>query len=371
MDFSRRSSRFVGSQDQTALQQLHEQAKELLEQKNNEIDSLNNELDKAEKKLVDVKNQLQTIINTPKMKDDHIAEDELPPEMLDEIENLKAKQEQEIQKIQQENEEEVNALEKCYDKQLKEAESWAEQHADQIVIEKRTELQNLQRELDSLKAKLADGEFTSTKTKFDLLAESKAVTMTNEQKIQYLENQLGELTSLAREELKEIRTKINETVSAYNIRQKEHQNEIAHYENEIKVRSASYDMHIEALTQQFESEKAKYTTAIETSDKKYSALQRVLKQIDKQHEKQLSVAIHDNEKMKTTIYSIKTRDAAKMESTMTEITHSHVLEQQCQQVQNDITIIEQDIKELLSENKDLEGTLAKFERLNKRKAGMF
>lgn len=371
MDLSRRSSRMRGGQDQTALQQLHEQAKELLDQKNAEIDSLNDELDKAEKKLVDVKNKLQTIINAPKLPDNNLADDELPPDMLDEIENLKAKQEQEVQKIQADNEEEVSALEKCYDKQLKEAESWAEQHANQIVIEKRTELQNLQRELDSLKGKLAEGEFSKTKTKFELLEESKAATMTNEQKIQYLEDQLGELTSLAREELKEIRAKINETVSAYNIRVKEHQNEIAHYENEINVRSASYDMHIEALTQQYESEKAKYNSSIETSDKKYSALQRVLKQIDKQHEKQLSIAIHDNEKMKTTIYSIKTRDQSAIESTMTEITQSHVLEQQLQQVQNDIAIIEQDIKELVSENKDLESTLARYERVNKRKAGMF
>ena len=54
MDFSRRA-RNSKAQDKTALQQLHDQASELLSKKNEQISKLNDELEAAERKLADLK----------------------------------------------------------------------------------------------------------------------------------------------------------------------------------------------------------------------------------------------------------------------------------------------------------------------------
>ena len=363
MNFSSRT-RSNKSQDKTVLQQLHDQASELLSQKNDEITALNNELENAEKKLADLKYSLksQQADNTETSDASDIDDDAVPPEDLKELEEIKAKNEQEIQKLNEANEEEVAQLEECYEKQLKDAEEWAEQHAEQIFIEKQTEHQQLLKELDSLKEKLAESEFASTQTKFQLLEESKTTSMTNAQKIQYLEAQLGELNSLMRDEIRAIRAKIEETVTAYNMRTKDHQIEIERYQNEIEIRNKKYEQHIEALQQQFNCEKNRYETTINTSEQKYNSLQKVIKQLERQHEKQISTALKDNEKLKATIYTIRSRDDPDLEFTRTAITQSHMQEQRIQQLESDIKITDEEIKELMLENRGLEQQIAKYQK---------
>ena len=364
MDFSRRA-RNSKSQDKTALQMLHDQASELLSKKNDQISKLNNELETAEKKLADLKykykQQKEEIKQSSQVED--IDDDAITPEQLKDLEELKAKNEAELQKLIATNEQEVNQLEDSYDKQLKEAENWAEQHADQILIEKQQEHRQLVAELESLKEKLAETEFASTRTKFQLLEESRTTSTSNDQKIRYLESQLSELNSLTRDEIRTIRSKIEETVAAYDMRTKDHQIEIDRYENEIEARNEKYETHLEALQQQFNNEKAKYETAIDTSERKYNRLQKVMKSLEKQHEKQLSMAIKDNEKMRTTIYTLRTRENPDLEFTRTFMTQAHIQEQQIQQMENDLKFAEEEIKELTLENKDLEQQISKYTRL--------
>ena len=364
MDFSRRT-RNSKAQDKTPLQQLHDQASELLTKKNEQISKLNDELEAAERKLADLKYQYKA--QHEAIKEDSqieaIDDDAITPEQMKELEELKAKNDSELQKLLAANEEEVNQLEETYQKQLKEAENWAEQHADQILIEKQQEHRQLQNELESLKAKLADTEFMTTRTKFQLLEESRTTSMSNDQKIRYLESQLSDLSSLMRDEIRAIRGKIEQTVASYDARTREHQIEVDRYENEINARNEKYESHIEALQQQYDREIAKYETAINTSERKYNQMQKIMKQLEKQHEKQVSVAIKDNEKIRTTIYTLRTKDNPDLEFTRTIMSMSALKEQQIQQMENDLKYDDEEIKELMMENKDLEQQIAKFNRL--------
>ena len=371
MDFSRR--RNTRSEDKTPLQMLHDQASELLTQKNEQISKLNQELETAEKKLSDLKYKLkqqQEASKAAQDKEEDINEDEIPPEELKEIEDLKASHESEIQGLIERNEDETNQLEESYRNQLKEAEDWAQQHAEQILIEKQNEHKGLLEELQNLKAKLRDTEFTTTKTKFDLLEESKTTSMSNSEKIRYLENQLDELNSLMRDEMRSIKGKIDETYATYDTRLKEHQIEVEKYQAEIKMRSEKYDTHIDALQQQYDSEKAKYESAIRSSEHNYTRLQKVMKQLERQREKQVSSAIKDNEKMRTTIYSIRTKDDPNLEFTRTAITHLHMQDQQIAQMESDLKATEEEIQELVTENKDLQMQISKYNRLQEAKNGM-
>ena len=357
---------FIGrgrDRDQSALQKLHNEARVQLEQRNEQIAQLNKELEKAEEKLSSAKRKLNEIKSAAKEESNSEIYDDYSEIELKEIDAIKSKHQQDEQKLIEEYEDEAAKLETMYAKQLKEAEEYVDQHSQQVLLERQNELMNLQNDLQQLRENYNTVNLEHTKQKDVLIDESRGTSMTNTQKIQYLESQLTEVAAISREEMREIRAKINETMIAFEERQKDFQNQVKKYEAEYDRRNKQYEEHIGAIRQQYDSEKEKYKTKIETDEHNYNSLQRVVKQLEKQREKQLSTAIKDNETMKTTIYQAKTREAPSLQVTRTIMTQSHQYEQQCTNMIEEIKVIDEEIKDIMEENKELQAQLLKFERL--------
>jgi chromosome segregation ATPase len=245
---------------------------------------------------------------------------------------------------------------------LEAAEQWSEKHAEMVLVSKRTQLEELRRQVDEAKAAANRKSLSTIQARTQLFQQSKNASLMNSQRLQFLESQVGEISSMAREELRDIKAKIDECLAAVDLREREHKNEVLRYENEIAVREQQYTGYMAALTEQFASEKQRLEQGVAAAASKAENLQRILKQLEKQHEKQLKSTLHDVEQMKTYMYQSKTRDTEQQNETRNYVATVNQLQRECSQTEQELALVEGEIKELREENRSLKNELQKLDR---------
>lgn len=360
------SSRYRRSESsqQSQLEKLHQEAQSVLKQKADEIQQFNDSIEEAEKQLAQLKAEFEakaSAISGNPFEDDKF-------EMYDNngasqiVEQIRLEQQTEIQQIQAKHEEEMTNLRIEFQKSLQDAEQWADQHAEAVYLERTAQLEDLRRELDNLRNASNETAFASTQNRTKLYQQSKNASLMNSQRIQFLESQLSELSAVTREELRDVRAKIEECLVAVDLREHEHASEIARYQREIAEREEKYNTHLAVLNEQFSNEKARLEQAITASAAKSENLQRVLKQLEKQHEKQLQTTLKDIERMKASIYQARSRDDQKLTDTKSYVSQTHAIQRDCRQIEQEISIVENEIKELQDENRELNNELSRLER---------
>jgi chromosome segregation ATPase len=248
-----------------------------------------------------------------------------------------------------------------YTATLKNAEQRADDHADTLYTEKTAELEKLHRELAQLREQTQETAFTQTQTRTRAQQQSKAVSLENHKRIQQLEDQLLELGASRREELREVRAKVEECLSAVDVRERDHRIEIERYQRELAEREQQYTAHWDILREQFESEKARLEQQLEVATTKDRNLRKILAQLQKHHEMQMETTRRDNERMKAAIYQAKSRDDDNVADTKSYVAQLQAKQQQCRQIKKEIAMVNSEIAELAQENKELQAELYRLD----------
>ena len=226
------------------------EAQSVLSQKSQVIDQYNAQIEEAEKELAQLKADYEAkSILLQQLESEENSDIDQQEDLNDEseIDRLKLDHEAEILEIKARHEDEIQTLQLNFTKALKEAESWAEQHADTILLGKKAELEALTQELELMKTTFNEDAFSRTQSRTRLYQQSKTQSMQNAQRISELDSQLSELSAITREELREVRGKIDECFVSVDIREREHKNEIEKYEKEIKNRETRFNAHIATI----------------------------------------------------------------------------------------------------------------------------
>jgi ElaB/YqjD/DUF883 family membrane-anchored ribosome-binding protein len=280
---------------------------------------------------------------------DDPGEDEGP-----DLAKLKSRLDAELKDLTDKHEEEIASLRSQYTATLKDAEQWAEDHAQNAFLEKVAELENLKKELKVFRDETDQAAFAQTESRTRALMQSRNTAIRNRRRIHELEDELAELGSLAREELREVRSKVDECLNALELRDREHQSEIQKYEREIADRDAHHSAHLQTLAKQFQDEKQRLGRQLAAATAKGESLRKVLSQLRKHHEVQVETTRRDHERMKSTILRAKTQDEQSSLDAKSFVSQTQTGQISCRRVEQDIALVNDEITELQEENRDLE-----------------
>lgn len=360
--FGRSSDVFAGnSAGKSKLEKIHKEAKEIITAKNKEIMKYSKLIEEAENQLSELKAELREKNNRiNKLNNEDSDFDKLSA--IDEIQELNTRHIEEMKNLEEKHQEDMQTYKMKYAKTLKEAEQWAEQHIDTLAVEKQAKLQMAQQELQSAKEKAQSSKLTATTLKTNFYQNNKTAQLMNTQRIEYLESQLSEISSISREEIRDIRGKIEECLATITVRQNEYEAQIAKCKKEIKERESKYNDHIDALTNQYNTEKTRYQNQINAVNENIQNLTRVIKQMETHHEQQLRSTMKDLERMKTTIYTSRTMRHESRDETIANTRNSLSVQNQCMQMRQEIAVIKEEIDELNAENDELRSQLQMLDR---------
>ena len=362
--FGRTSDAFMGeSAGRSKLERIHAEAKQIINEKNKEIKRYSDEIQKTEITLQQLKSELKE--KTARLKNDpfEVSLDNIGNQAENQIAEINMRHEREVEELKTKNEEELQAYKLKYGKMLKESEQWIEQHVDTVYLEKSAKLEAAKQDLEQIKQQASEAMLGASKQRVDFYRNSKTATLMNSKRIDYLESQLSEIASVSREEVRDIKAKIEECLAAIAVRENEHKAEIAKYKKELEEREKKYNEHLEILQTQCNTEKSRYQNQINATNENIQNLSRVLKQLEKHHESQLKSTLRDLERMKTTIYATKTRKETSPDEAIATVKETNTLSNKCMQMQQEIAVIESELNELNDENRELKAQLKKFDSI--------
>lgn len=351
------SIRSAVSSKKSELEKLHAEADSLLTQKSQEITQLNEQIDEAEQNLLSIKAELARQIkeNTSQNIEEEVQID--TGIFQQEIADLNSLHEEEIQRLQEEHDKKMKEMTEQFDKAIESAKAWAVSHSDQIAADKQAQLEEMQRSLESLKSSTTENISTMSKNKYASLQESKRASFLNQQRIKLLESQISELTAITREETRDIKLKIDECLTAIELRSREHQSEIEKYEKEMSEREAKYKEHIANVLDQYAVENKRMESSIAATTSQVEYLPRLLKQIEKQGDAHYQTSIKDLEKVKSTLSRTQTQDERdQMEVKKTIIQYQSIQRDQ-RKIEQEIVEIDAEINQLNRENETLRSEL--------------
>ena len=343
---------------QSKIERLNTEAQTILSQKADEIAKLESSIEEAEKELVKLKAEYGTKVALATAEE---AEEDLDDDEIIDLQKLKEEHDNELRERNEQHEEEISAMKLKFTRALKDAEAWAEEHAENVYAEKSAQLESLKQELNKIKSEVNEEMISQTQSRNKMYHRSKTIAFQNHQRIQFLQAQLSEISSVTREELRDVRQKIDECLSAVEIREREHKNEIERYEREITQREERYNTHLQCLEQQFKNEKQRLDQQYQAAVEKGENLQRVLKQLEKHHDMQMQTTIKDNERMKNTIYQAQTRDDQAFTDTRSYVSQIQSTQHATRQVEQEIAVVNEEIAELQAENKELQDELKRLQ----------
>lgn len=361
---------------QSRIETIHSNAKTILNQKNQEIEKYKIEIDETEKELLRLKSILKSMQAGTEVDQEDLSNDdesdETKKENSDEklfieaddsvdIEEIKAIHQEEIEEINSKYSYEIGSLQIYFSKTLKEAERIAEQHAETLYLEKKSELDETLRKIDLIEAANEETQFKLSSSKIQKMQQQRTTSMLNSIKIDRLNQELFELSALSRTELRDIRAKVDECFLTAEIRQKDHENEMNRLINEIENRENLFSSHYASVVQNYEAEKQKLTEQLQQYSQKISELRKSYKNIQTQHtlqEKQLS---EDIQKLKLSVtVSKKGRDQASSMIQSNVVKHQH-LQREIKQIENDIVMVDKEIQQIQIENAQIKEELKRIQ----------
>jgi chromosome segregation ATPase len=341
---------------------MHAEAKTILGQKASEIAKFNELIHEAEKNLAskrrEVEKKSKILEGLQNSKD---SEFEIPAIDQEYVDSIKASQQEEVEKSQKRHSRHVEKLQRNLEKSLKETEDWAEHHAGVIALEKKAQLDSLRLQMEQMRVESDRTAFSAADARTKLLDQSKSISRANTQRVQFLETQVAEITAVTREELRDIRGKIEECLTAVEIRDQEHKNDRSRYHQELEDRQNQYIALLDALKNQHLGEKQRLDQEITSSQARISHLQTVLKELDRHHETQLRTTLGDIEKMKGSLYQTMTRGKESETDRELSLTELRDVRRECRQIEGEVQIVENEIRELTAENQQLKADLARLD----------
>jgi transketolase len=193
------------------------------------------------------------------------------------------------------------------------------------------------------------------------LDQSRSLSISNAKRIQFLETQVAEIGAITREEIRDVKGKIEECLAAVDIREQEHKNDRERYEHELAERERQYSIFFETMKQQYVSEKQRLEQEVTALGNRISHLQKVMKQLDKQHDVQLRTTLGDVEKMKGSLYQSMTRGEDLGVERNKRLAEERQIRMECREIEGEIGIVEKEIVELKAENEGLRFELSRLD----------
>lgn len=348
----------------TELEEMNKEADMMLKQKEKELQSYTDAVKEADNIL----RQLQKIVASKTAElasitkpDENAETDRFAVE--EEIEKLEAEHQKEMQRLQDQHTNEMIALKADFQNTLNEAENWSNRHAEIALQEKMNELEKLKQEAIEAKQKLNETTFLRSRSssynngqnnsKSSNLLTQKTVA----DQIAKLEEQLSELTSVTREELRDSRAKIDECVAAIELRRQSQAAEIRRLEDEIKQRQERYANHIAAVKEQFQLERQTLEQSIEVTSNRGTNTEKIISQLEQHHEAQLSEVLNDIESMQKSIENSGNKANSNAASVRSVIREIQKLMEEKSGIIEETKMIENEIQELDDENESLKKEL--------------
>ncbi|KAK8860645.1 hypothetical protein M9Y10_012310 [Tritrichomonas musculus] len=382
--FSPLSSANLGSSrtesvSQSRIESIHSNAATILSRKNQEIEKYKIEIDECEKELLRLKSLLESKQNGDET-DQQDANDSDPNgskglknddnnlsldfDGFNDFEELKALHEEEIEEITSKYNFEIGSLQNYFTKSLKEAEKIAEQHAETVYLEKKAELDEMLRQIELIGASQEENQFQLSASKIQKYQQYKANSMLNLIKISRLDQELSDLATCSRTELRDVRLKVDECFVTADIRQKEHENEVNRLVNELESREQMFSHHYTTLVQSYEAEKQKLTEQFQQSTQKIAELRKSLKSMQVHHDQQEKQLYDDVQKLKSAVSSSlkgKNQTSSLIQSSVAKQQH---LQREIKQIENEIVMVDKELLEVQAENAQLK---EEINRINNRK----
>lgn len=354
-----------------SLEDMNAEAHQVLNQKKMELEQYQKVVQDAEQILIRLNNEIEQKTNELSVLNNQTFshEDRLEEQRIQmELETLQHQHNEEITRLRVAHEEEMEALKNDFQQTLSEAQNWAQRHSQIALQEKMDELESLRREAEETKRQL--DEITYVQFKAPVVHETDQEQKKNQQEIAMLENQISELTSITREELRNSRAKIEETLAAIELRRKAHSDELARLDNEIAQRTETYEQHLQAIREQYDNERQTVEQSIQAANSKAESTERIIAQLEKHHETQLNQVLGDIETVrKSTINQATSRPRENVEELKSLIRESQKLQEECRSLDEEIKMVDHEIFSLEEENRELKLELVRYNNaLNKVKS---
>jgi chromosome segregation ATPase len=352
-----------GGANRSKLEQLHGEARTILEAKAREIAHFTSAIEEAEAELAHLQDELAGHTETTTQLRAQASVPGLPVAGGAVTESVRAEHEAEIARAEERHQREVQKLRARIENSVAAAEKYSEERAQVSLMTKNAELKDLRRQVEEAKAASNLSSASAAQSHTKLYQQKKNASIMHSKRLQFLESQLGEISAVARDEIREIKAKTDECLAAVDVREREHKNEVERYEQEIAGRERQYQQRLSVLAQQFASEKQRLEQSVNAATQKTENLTRILAQLERQNEKQLHSTLHDVERMRTFTYQSQSREADQRDQVRSQMSSLAQLQRQCAQAEQELGVIENELGELREENRDLKIELQKLDRI--------
>jgi hypothetical protein len=346
----------------SSLEEMNNEAQKILDLKKEELTNYQNVVLDAENIL----RKLTTEVEDRTKLLQQIREDDQTE--IDNLEDQKAERElsmnqkmheDEIAKLKSQHQEEMTKLQADFQQTLTEAENWANKHSEIALQEKMDELELLKQEAVATKRQLDEVTFMTTRTKE--AKESENEQKKNTEEITALENQISELTSITREEMRDSRAKIDETLAAIEIRRVSHQAELKRLDEELFQRKESYDQHLESIKLQYENERNAAEQSIQSAIKKAENTESIYKQLEEHHKAQLAQVLSDIDSMRK--YTGSTSNPKQsVEEMKQSLRDNQSIRDEIKSLEDELKMVNEECRRLEDENRDLKLDLQRYNR---------
>jgi hypothetical protein len=337
----------------SSLSELNQEGLQLFERKKAELRQYGSVIDDAEQTLTSLKQTLQKqqaqLAELSAAREDDIDHASADQE-LDELENEHART---IRELEAKHREEFSTLKAELDETLEAARAWGAHHSAIVLERKQTELEAAKKLEVETKQRLTELSLASrrpgTRTNDRQSIEAQA-------RIANLEQRISEITAITREEMREARAQIEESVVAVETRRQQNAAETARLEAERDSRDEKYDAVLSALQEQYDATKASLEQAIEATHQRTINTQRMIEQLSEHHQSQLTVVMDDMLMVKKTSIESKMQDAPLREI----LRQTEALREEKRAIVDELALVRREITDLDDENAILKRELAKL-----------
>jgi chromosome segregation ATPase len=154
---------------------------------------------------------------------------------------------------------------------------------------------------------------------------------------------------------------------AVELRRQSHAAELKRLEDEANERQERYDAHLSALREQYDVEKTTIEQQIEAAEARTANTENIIASLEQHHATQLKEVLGDIETMRKSYGSPDKRNVPNAESIRAVIRESQRLAEECRNFEEESRLVDGEISELETENRDLRNELARLSTLMERK----
>lgn len=355
------SSRKSKKSKNTELEKLHKQADSVLHRKAKEIEEFNKLIEELEQELTDTNAKIVLVLKEAKEKEEETEDKVDFRQMEKEIEELNKQNANELEELTKSFDIDMKTTRETYQRSLVEAEKWAQEHAEAVRQDKQTQLDNAKEDLEELRKGVRSTHLKDKLNQSTVLQQTMEASVMNQQRNKYLQDQIREITTVTREEVRDVRQKIDECLLTIDMREKENFREEEKALAELNARQEKYDSHVEAMKAQFATERLMLQQSIESATQKLEQLNKIHKKIEKHHEKQLTATLKDITAMKASLYQAKTREEGYRTMAKNLSFQKQEIDKKRRSKLREIALLDDEITELSTENKELTEELMRLD----------